>query len=125
MELYIFETGLTQGGKGFSTFFFSSYIEQGVTESHGARIVVVGSREGAHPRFFFVFIHKTRGFEWSNRAYKRVSRESLWSSFPFLPPKFHGSLYVEFYTFVFAKVSSFRFVSRNVYRHSSGWNLFW
>ena len=26
---------------------------------------------------FFVFFHKTRGFEWSNRAYKRVSRESL------------------------------------------------
>ena len=27
---------------------------------------------------FFVSIHKTRGSEWSNRAYKRVSRESLW-----------------------------------------------
>ena len=26
---------------------------------------------------FFVSIHKTRGSEWSNRAYKRVSRESL------------------------------------------------
>ena len=25
---------------------------------------------------FFVAIHKTRGSEWSNRAYKRVSRES-------------------------------------------------
>ena len=36
--------------------FFSSYIEQGVAESDGARIVVVGSREGAHPRFFFPFI---------------------------------------------------------------------
>ena len=55
------------------------YIEQGVAESHGARIVVVGSREGAHPiQDFFVFIHKTRGSEWLNRAYKRVSRESLW-----------------------------------------------
>ena len=51
MELQIFETALSQGGKGFRRFFFSD-IEQGVAESHGARIVVVGSREGAHPRFF-------------------------------------------------------------------------
>ena len=28
---------------------------------------------------FFLFIHKTRGSEWSNRAHKRVSRESLWN----------------------------------------------
>ena len=75
MKLQSFETALTHGGKGFSTFFFS-YIEQGVAESDGARIVVVGSREGAYPRFF-VSIHKTRGSEWSNRAYERVSRESL------------------------------------------------
>ena len=27
---------------------------------------------------FFVSIRKTPGSEWSNRAYKRVSRESLW-----------------------------------------------
>ena len=40
----------------FDVLFFS-YIEQGVAESHGARIAVVGSREGAHPRFF-VFIQK-------------------------------------------------------------------
>ena len=32
---------------------------------------------------FSVSIHKTRGSEWSNRAYKRVSRESLWSMIPF------------------------------------------
>ena len=31
-------------------------------------------------RYFFVSIHKTRGSEWSNRAYKRVSRESLWEA---------------------------------------------
>ena len=28
-------------------------------------------------QYFSVSIHKTRGSEWSNRAYKRVSRESL------------------------------------------------
>ena len=37
--------------------FFFSCIEQGVAESHGEKIEVVGSREGAQPRFFlFSFI---------------------------------------------------------------------
>ena len=43
---------------------------------------------------FFVFIHKTRGSKWSNRAYKRVSRESLcqWFSKVFLSYYFDPSL---------------------------------
>ena len=52
-----FWNGSNSGRKRLFDVFFFSYKEQGVAESHGARIVVVGSREGAHQRFFlFPFI---------------------------------------------------------------------
>ena len=44
------------------------------------------------PDFFFVSIHKTHGSEWSNRAYKRVSRESLCGAFSCISLLLHAPI---------------------------------
>ena len=52
MELWIFETALTQGGKAFRRFFFSHTYSKGLPKAMVQESWSTGSREGAHPRFF-------------------------------------------------------------------------